>query len=197
MRCDGYPDCHDHSDEINCDSEVKCAAGQRHCLNKKQCVLQEWICDRETDCKDTSDEQVTVGLGESVRADFPKMYNICPKTPPFLSVCRTVQSLQCSVEHFSGCVPLGLGVFLRAGAATAPQTAGTRATRLDVSQNNLQAVLDFLSKCIVSEFYSCMNIFQASSKNLNSSLQDLECVFFFFLSIFVSSNSAKSNLISS
>lgn len=52
-----------------------------------------------------------------------------------------MKSLYSSVESFSGDVRLGLSVFLRAGAATAPKTAETRATKLDVSLT-LESLLD-------------------------------------------------------
>lgn len=75
MRCDGYPDCQDHSDEDGCVSRVECADHQHRCLDDQQCVLQEWICDGENDCKDASDEQVTPmsQLGNRVGVAVSKM----------------------------------------------------------------------------------------------------------------------------
>lgn len=60
VRCDGHPDCQDHSDEDGCVSQVECVDDQQRCLNNQQCVLQEWVCDGENDCRDQSDEQVTL-----------------------------------------------------------------------------------------------------------------------------------------
>lgn len=57
MRCDGHPDCKDHSDEENCAEPPPCST-QRRCPQSHECLLDEWMCDGETDCKDGSDEKV-------------------------------------------------------------------------------------------------------------------------------------------
>lgn len=142
VRCDGYPDCQDHSDEEGCVSQVECADHLHRCLNNEQCVLQEWLCDGEHDCKDMSDEQVTLvftlcwGTVLLRTSDCSyQSFRVC------VCVCRTVQSLQCIVGSFSGGVRLRLGVFLRAGTAMAPQTAATPAMRQDVSHNTTHSCL--------------------------------------------------------
>lgn len=138
LRCDGYTDCQDRSDEDGCVPQVECAADQYRCKNSQQCVLQEWICDGENDCKDMSDEQVTLmfQLSWGTVEVLPSMRGgDCMLVQNSSCLCRTVRSLQCSVGSFSGHVRLRLSAFLRAGTATAPETVETRAMRLDVSQS--------------------------------------------------------------
>ncbi|KTF92133.1 hypothetical protein cypCar_00012920 [Cyprinus carpio] len=56
MRCDGPPDCRDHSDEEDCAEPPPCST-QRRCPKSQECLLDEWICDGEMDCKDGTDEK--------------------------------------------------------------------------------------------------------------------------------------------
>ncbi|KAH9420420.1 Low-density lipoprotein receptor- protein 1B [Dermatophagoides pteronyssinus] len=53
LRCDGYPDCHDKSDEIDC---------QFACNSTQKCIFAAWRCDGEPDCEDGSDELDCDGL---------------------------------------------------------------------------------------------------------------------------------------
>ncbi|KAI4900074.1 hypothetical protein NFI96_023497 [Prochilodus magdalenae] len=67
-RCDGRPDCRDHSDEDSCTnwtecreancaaSPVQCGQFQWQCASTTQCVPQSWRCDGTNDCTDESDE---------------------------------------------------------------------------------------------------------------------------------------------
>lgn len=52
-RCDGIPECEDHSDELNCS---RCLPTQFHCDNG-QCVMRKFRCDGKRNCQDESDER--------------------------------------------------------------------------------------------------------------------------------------------
>lgn len=57
LRCDGYADCRDHSDEKGCSQPPHCPVEQR-CPHTHECLLKEWLCDGDKDCSDGSDERV-------------------------------------------------------------------------------------------------------------------------------------------
>jgi len=58
MRCDGHPDCWDHSDEKSCTKPPVCATKHR-CPQSNECLIPEWLCDGDKDCKDGTDEKVS------------------------------------------------------------------------------------------------------------------------------------------
>lgn len=59
-QCDGFNDCRDNSDEVNC----KCEAMQIMCRNKF-CKSKFWRCDGHDDCGDNSDEEGCVKCSDS------------------------------------------------------------------------------------------------------------------------------------
>lgn len=58
LRCDGYADCSDHSDEKDCSRPPRCPT-QLRCPNSHECLEKEWLCDGENDCIDGADEKVS------------------------------------------------------------------------------------------------------------------------------------------
>ncbi|XP_004641484.2 suppressor of tumorigenicity 14 protein [Octodon degus] len=52
LRCDGWADCTDHSDERNC----SCNPSHQFTCKNKMCKPLYWVCDGVNDCGDNSDE---------------------------------------------------------------------------------------------------------------------------------------------
>ncbi|XP_023375763.1 low-density lipoprotein receptor-like [Pteropus vampyrus] len=59
LHYDGNRDCLDHSNEdgFPVSWPLRCPSGQVKCPQSGECVLAEWICDHDLDCRDGSDEK--------------------------------------------------------------------------------------------------------------------------------------------
>lgn len=57
-HCDGGYDCHDQTDERDCEqqSNQHCDAEEFFCPTSQECIHASWVCDTDVDCGDGSDE---------------------------------------------------------------------------------------------------------------------------------------------
>ncbi|EGI60780.1 Vitellogenin receptor, partial [Acromyrmex echinatior] len=83
--CDGKSDCPKNDDEHNC---VFCFDNEFTCDNK-ECILENWVCDKFNDCGDNSDEKNCDGskkiIMESTKCDeFKCSIGTCL---PYSKVC--------------------------------------------------------------------------------------------------------------
>ncbi|KAJ8916703.1 hypothetical protein NQ315_013907 [Exocentrus adspersus] len=55
-RCDGYPDCKDSRDELDCGNAVACTSSEFECDADRRCIPIHLRCNAHPDCSDGSDE---------------------------------------------------------------------------------------------------------------------------------------------
>lgn len=74
--CDGEPDCHDSSDEVNCHGN--CTGFQ---CKDKECIPEHWHCDLNEDCEDGTDElgcgNLTVSESSNSTCDLDSAHFLC------------------------------------------------------------------------------------------------------------------------
>ncbi|XP_057605681.1 suppressor of tumorigenicity 14 protein isoform X3 [Hippopotamus amphibius kiboko] len=68
LRCDGWADCADQSDELNC----QCNTTYQFMCMSKVCKPLFWVCDSVKDCEDGSDEQGCSCLPDNFRCNNGK-----------------------------------------------------------------------------------------------------------------------------
>lgn len=68
-HCDGGYDCHDETDERDCEHQNNehCDANEFFCPTSQECIHSSWVCDTDVDCADGSDE---------LNCEFKPMYFI-------------------------------------------------------------------------------------------------------------------------
>lgn len=130
LRCDGYADCSDRSDEVDCARPPRCLA-QLRCPHSHECLQKEWLCDGEEDCKDGSDETVRGGESERPRRAGASLLPLPHFSVSF--VCRTVCRHQRSAENTSGSVETAASASLCPGGVMGRRTVTTAWTRTNVS----------------------------------------------------------------
>lgn len=84
-KCDGSPDCLDHSDETNCPA---CEKEEFQCRHSRQCFSMDKKCDGKVDCSDKTDEEDCPRPAKKESKCKPDEFTCASSTPEALKCIK-------------------------------------------------------------------------------------------------------------
>uniref|UniRef100_A0A8C3UE25 Uncharacterized protein n=1 Tax=Catharus ustulatus TaxID=91951 RepID=A0A8C3UE25_CATUS len=115
-------------------AEVTCAPNQFQCAITKRCIPRVWVCDRDNDCVDGSDEPANCSKG-------PVWQGLWGQTSVILCPCSLRDRLTSARVSRTSSAARTTAACRGAGSATTTTTAGTTRTRRAAVRATPQPVL--------------------------------------------------------